>query len=231
MPYLDDFEGYALDALPKYWSDMHGAFSVAAGDAEAGQVLRQQSGSIPPLSTHGGGATAYAVAIGDRSWANYTVAFRVLVEPTPNVSTEDRFFTVGSHVPNGVWPDWIGMFHAPYLLRGGGATLAVWMNGSWTLNTGACDWAASGTRALSGCGGDCSGEWIDVKLSVANLPATGGGVEISASVNGTVLATRTCTKPPTGSYLTRVSGAAFLGTGLHHAQFDAFTVTPTSRDA
>ena len=53
LPYREDFEGYALDTLPRYFSDMHGAFAVAVDPAGGGQVMSQQAGAVPPLATHG----------------------------------------------------------------------------------------------------------------------------------------------------------------------------------
>ena len=61
MPYSEDFESYALDTLPKYFSDMHGAFAVAEG--AGGKVMRQQADKIMPLATHGRGAGVCSAAI------------------------------------------------------------------------------------------------------------------------------------------------------------------------
>lgn len=71
FPYSETFDGYPDDTLPKFWSDMHGAFAVAitAGD---GAIYRQQGGTVPPLCTHGRGATAYATIIGDTSLSRCT---------------------------------------------------------------------------------------------------------------------------------------------------------------
>ena len=78
LPLRYDFEGARLDSLPRFWSDMQGAFAVAveAGATGTGgdQVLRQNAPDSPTAS-EGCGNTA-ATAIGDNSWSLYNISVR-----------------------------------------------------------------------------------------------------------------------------------------------------------
>ena len=63
----------------RYFSDMHGAFAVYTDpESHGNKVLRQQADHIPPLCTHGRGATAYAAVLGDASMrVGYSVITQV----------------------------------------------------------------------------------------------------------------------------------------------------------
>jgi hypothetical protein len=228
LPYFDDFETYAMDTLPLYFSDMHGAFAVASDTATAAnKVLRQQAGALPPLATHGRSAAGYAVAIGDASWAGYTLSLRVMLELPANQSrSPDGFFYLSSHATSErTSPE--SSYHTPYLPSGGGAVMKVSLDGAWSIMS-ACNNATghqcSAKPAVVGSGSGLTavsnGKWMDVSLAL--MPGA-AGLKIVAVVGGSTLldkmvACREC----------HFAGPAFLGTGFHHASFDNFTVTPTS---
>ena len=59
---------------------MHGAFAVYTDpDGHGNKVLRQQADTVPPLCTHGHGASAYVTVLGDESMTlGYTVSAEVI---------------------------------------------------------------------------------------------------------------------------------------------------------
>jgi hypothetical protein len=81
LPLRYDFEGLPLDSLPRYFSDMQGAFAVAtegggesASESGGNQVMRQNA-PVSPTASEGCGGTA-ATAIGDNSWGYYNISMR-----------------------------------------------------------------------------------------------------------------------------------------------------------
>ena len=104
LPYSEDFQSYPVDTLPKYFSDMHGAFAVAESGGHGNKVMRQQASTIKPLSTHGRSADGYSVAIGDANWHSYEISVQVMLEPPPSNGTAaaaPAFFFLGSHATSG----------------------------------------------------------------------------------------------------------------------------------
>ena len=93
-----------VDTLPRYFSDMHGAFAVAESGGHGNKVMRQQASTIKPLSTHGRSADGYSVAIGDANWHSYEISVQVMLEPPPSNGTAaaaPAFFFLGSHATSG----------------------------------------------------------------------------------------------------------------------------------
>jgi hypothetical protein len=230
LPYSDDFEAYPVDTLPRFFSDMHGAFAVASdrttgGGAGANKVLRQQAAALPPLATHGRSAAGYSVAIGDTSWQGYTLRLRVMLELAANQSTSsDGFFFISSHATTGrAAPE--TSYHTPYLPSGGGAVMKVSLDGSWSIlsSCGASSkQQCSAKPAVVGSGSGLvvpNGKWVDVSLA---LTPGAAGLKIAAAVGGSTLLDKTvaCRECHFG-------GPTFLGTGFHHASFDNFSVTPS----
>ena len=140
---------HAQDTLAKYFDDMHGAFAVYTDPPTGNKVLRQQADSIPPLATHGGGATAYSAIIGDPDWAGYSLTTKVRSEGG-NTSGgganrgvakkgaagdgEDEFVFVGINGGSDLGTLHPEMFyHAPYR-SGGGIVLILDMAGKWSLS-------------------------------------------------------------------------------------------------
>ena len=230
LPYAEDFESYGLDTLPKYFSDMHGAFAVA--DDGAGKVMRQQASTIKPLSTHGRSADGYSVAIGDAHWGAYEVSVQVMLEPNQNASAGETFFFVGSHATSGTsggggWGKGMNpevTYSGSFLPKGGGALLRVGVDGAWSILSSCsaqskqqCD--STPASVANGTGLPVApNKWLAVSLAL--VPGA-TGLKIVASVAGKTLmnetvACREC----------RYGGPAYLGTGFHHASFDNFSVTP-----
>ena len=77
LPLHYDFEGLALDSLPRYFSDMQGAFAVArqVGESGSGNQVMRQNAPVSPTASEGCGSTA-ATAIGDNSWSHYNISMR-----------------------------------------------------------------------------------------------------------------------------------------------------------
>ena len=212
-------QGYPIDTLAKYFSDLHGSYSVYSDPTggSANKVLRQQADSVPPMCTHGRGASAYSTAIGGTEWSNY--ALKVAAKSEGNTSAASEFLMFGAYgggsftadpMPGGnIKPE--TFYHAPYVPKLAGVVLLLFMDGTWTLSTG------SGTLAQGKNGGWRSQEWLQVELEVA----WGAGDEgrATAVVNGVALADRVPTK------LSVHHGPAWLGGGFHFASFDNFTTS------
>src|SRR5207302_2503370 len=82
LPYTDGFDAAATGTLPRYFTDMNGAFEAApCGAGRAGQCVRQMSANTPIRWTNEAYFAPYSL-IGDTSWVNYTVSSDVLLEQT-----------------------------------------------------------------------------------------------------------------------------------------------------
>lgn len=205
LPYSDDFSSYEEDALAKYFSDMHGAFSVSTeSEALENKILRQQAGPTRPLSTHGASATAYSTVIGDVEWSNYSVQVRWRSEGGNN-DTDNEFVFIGSHGGLSMHPE--ATYNTPPYAKAG-VVAQFWMSGKWSLSLG-----GSKTPLASGAGTWKSGEWHTALLEVSN-----GRVTIT--LDAQLLGSGTISGSP--------SGPAWLGCGIHYCSFDDFAVTPST---
>eukprot|EP01049_Picozoa_sp_SAG25_P007302 SAG25_NODE_588_length_6733_cov_7.918300_4_plen_752_part_00 len=155
LPYSDTFDQVAMDATPKYTSDMHGVFTAAASDGVAGKVLRQQTASEPEC-THCGSSSAFGTILGDGSWLDYSVEISArVIDTTDKIRGGARhqrlgsggggpFVFVGSHLgvfssgslgTNGLWPYYVHSSRHPP-----GFMLTIYFDknpkGEWFLQAG-----------------------------------------------------------------------------------------------
>ena len=200
LPLRDDFDDATAvpeDTLPRYFSDMHGAFSVFSEEeleaphraARAGvrnRVLRQQA-PTRPLSTHGHSSSMFGTAIGDPSWSNYTVAVRAMVEDMAGKNASAQFVRLGSHV--GAGPVSPSAMHEEVVAIDGW-TLQLEVGGSWSLVAGRkAQVLASGA---DGFGNWKVGEWVSIELAVAVLAAPPVAAAVEAAVGESAATTGAC---------------------------------------
>eukprot|EP01043_Picozoa_sp_COSAG02_P054101 COSAG02_NODE_6073_length_3821_cov_18.905159_2_plen_760_part_00 len=273
LPYSDDFDQVAMDATPKYTSDMHGVFTASASEGIAGKVLRQQTASEPQC-THCGSSSAFGTILGDGSWLDYSVEVAARV-----IGTADKlrggggggggrhqqlggggggdappFVFLGSHLgvfssgslgTNGLWPYYVHSSRHPP-----GFMLTVYFDknpkGEWFLqagqaskdmdqrcHTGGHTEDVNGfQRESGGRGNDCAmvlagngtldsgvGQWLHLKLSAKRMG--NGSTVLTAAIDGVLVVKHLILTAP------QARGAVSLGCGLHHAEYDNLTVTPT----
>lgn len=89
LPYADDFNNYANDAIPKYFSTLNGAFEIAnAGGGRKGKCLQQQV-TQPPIPWLNKPMEPFTI-MGDPRWSNYTVSIDVLLGKSGNAELLGR---------------------------------------------------------------------------------------------------------------------------------------------
>lgn len=89
LPYADNFNEYANDAIPKYFSTLNGAFEIAdAGGGRKGKCLQQQAiqAPIPWLNK----PMEPFTVMGDPKWENYKVSIDVLIGKSGSVELLGR---------------------------------------------------------------------------------------------------------------------------------------------
>eukprot|EP00756_Hemistasia_phaeocysticola_P001632 Hpha_TRINITY_DN11151_c0_g1::TRINITY_DN11151_c0_g1_i2::g.27811::m.27811 len=121
------YESYPEDGLPRYFADMHGAFSVFS-EPGGNKVLRQQTAYRPQCTHAGHDKRLFAGGIGDGSWNNYTLSVRALIESAGRNETERKVF-VGSHAGAGPMPP-EALFDSVAVT---GVVLTLAQGGAWTL--------------------------------------------------------------------------------------------------
>jgi len=78
LPYHDDFKAYEIGKTPRYFSDQHGTFEVAAsGGGRPGKSFRQTVTAKPVCWNYDADPTT---VVGDPMWKNYQVSSDVLLE-------------------------------------------------------------------------------------------------------------------------------------------------------
>eukprot|EP00039_Didymoeca_costata_P000620 m.46512 g.46512 ORF g.46512 m.46512 type:complete len:841 (+) comp10380_c0_seq2:71-2593(+) len=210
LPLNENFEQYNEDALARFFSDLHGAFAVHI-DTDGNKVLRQQADTIPPLCTHGSGASAYSVGLGDCSMSNYTVSVAVKAESV----NSDAFVFVGSHVGTSANPE--SFYHSPYLkCRSSGVSLLLGMSGTWELT--AAGQKGSCATVGKGNGTWANNEWLTVVIKVVIV---NNNTYVTASVGNNVLVQDVQVDSNNNEYC----GAVILGSGFHHASYDNLTIS------
>lgn len=160
LPYADDFDRYAVRALPRYTQDMQGSFEVrpCAGGRE-GKCLEQVTPVRPILWQ--GDSDAFTL-LGDLSWTDYTVSVDVDLRQAGTVTLLGRANT--QRRPQGR--------QAAYQLR-------VSDTGRWAIarnsSSGGLTTLAAGARPALG-----RNRWHTVRLAFA-------GSRITAVMDGVVL--------------------------------------------
>ena len=88
LPFVDNYDSYAISREARYVSDQQGAFEVVTcGGGRAGRCLRQMSPRAP--ITWDALSDPYAL-VGDTTWSNYRVATDVLMEQAGYVEVIGR---------------------------------------------------------------------------------------------------------------------------------------------
>eukprot|EP00051_Salpingoeca_urceolata_P009979 m.121300 g.121300 ORF g.121300 m.121300 type:complete len:148 (-) comp16532_c1_seq3:130-573(-) len=96
-----------------------------------------------------------------------------------------------------------------------GCVLELHMNGTWRVTFG-----DSASLVDQGTGAWKAGQWVHITLTVSS---NGSEVVVSATVDGTPL----LSKKSISSHHS-LAGGAFIGSGIHHAMFDGFSVARTT---
>ena len=245
LPYSDDFESYAEDALPRFTSDMHGCFTAARlpGSSGSNTVLRQQTAS-EPLCTHCPGSTAFVTVLGSAEWIDYSVA------ATGRAIANDGFLMLGSHIgafnvslgKDGLWPYFLHVSQKPpgYILRvwPPGSSAAGGGGGRWELQAGkgTCPDGMRGKGRGPGCpvaivasgalpaaaiaAAAANDGWLVLRLNATRgSGAPAGQTRLDASANGAALWGGLIATPPVAR------GAIALGGGLHVQEWDNLTIS------
>jgi Glycosyl hydrolase family 59/Ricin-type beta-trefoil lectin domain len=192
LPYSDSFAGDTVGQQPRYLSQMQGAFEVEpCTGGRSGNCLQQQSATTPIEWDNG--ANPYTIG-GNLSWADYTVSASALMEQAGAVQLLGRVGTMAAFSPADINDYYLQLSNT-------GAWSIVRNSTSGTLTT-----LASGTVSAPGLN-----TWQQLSM-------TFNGSSISASINGTTVATVT-----SSSY---ASGMVGLGTaGYQTDQFSDLSVT------
>lgn len=192
VPYAEDFDDVAPGGLAPYFADVHGAFEAAPCTGGREGTCYRQVVTQKPISWHAVDLPPTTMVGDPRWWGDYEVKADALLEDEGFVELLGR---VDAQQHNA----------AGYHLR-------VSHTGEWSLFTqdaqGRDTQLASGTTAAPG-----TGTWHRLALRFR-------GEEITASLDGEVLATVQDSSHTTGQAGLRVSG-------FDRAQFDDFEVTPT----
>ena len=91
LPFVADFEALGEDKLPRFISDMSGAFTGHTHAADSRKVLKQWT-VAPPVATHGGNQKQYfSAAVGGPTWRGYnaTIDAMSLALPSPSVEAKN----------------------------------------------------------------------------------------------------------------------------------------------
>ena len=103
IPYSDDFESYATNKTPKFFSDQAGTFEVVKRADGQGQSLRQV---LPQTGIEWVAEFTPYTMTGDASWKDYEVSANVLLETNGLAYVMGRIANVpgfNSPTPNGYW--------------------------------------------------------------------------------------------------------------------------------
>jgi hypothetical protein len=88
LPYQENFDGYANNTLPKYTSDMQGAFEIKPClNGRSGKCLQQV---VPILPIYWQSPSDPFTLIGDTTWRDYTVSIDVNMQKTGQVKLIGR---------------------------------------------------------------------------------------------------------------------------------------------
>ena len=159
LPYVDDFNGYALSKIPKYFATVMGAFEAATCVGGHSGICMQQDVDLKPNTWCCGGAMPETI-MGDSRWTNYTVSTDVLL---PQAGSVELF----------------GRVTGQYEDSGGtvvGYHLQLSDTGAWKLYyTGVATTLASGTVSYG------TNTWTTLKLIF-------NGSNIQAAIGGTTVA-------------------------------------------
>jgi hypothetical protein len=117
LPYTENFDQYAIGAIPSYFDAIQGAFEVdSCHGGRTGRCLRQMI-NLAPLEWPGGSPTPPLAVVGDPGWSNYSVSTDVLLEQTGYVDLIGRLGTQSQSSPG----------------ASQGYHLRVTSNGTWSL--------------------------------------------------------------------------------------------------
>jgi galactosylceramidase len=194
MPYADDFDSYAYDAMARYWSDQAGSFAVRNGSLM--QVVPVNDGSdgwvvdTNPVTLLGGGA-------GDAGWQNYTVGVTVLFSSAapPTADPSAMLAPCASASAQQAWAQ--GAVASGYLSNTPGGDVASQL----CLNLGGCGADAIYYSCLT-TGGTCCGaqcydglKWTTPAAGTPGpikSPLAGMGGQCLTAVSNTSLVMTSC---------------------------------------
>jgi hypothetical protein len=207
MPFFNEtFNGYPKGSVPKYFSDMEGAFEVApctrapqpnaaTNKAGQGKCLRQVITQQPITWAK---VPSPITLVGDASWRDYQVSADVLVEKTGTASLAGRI------------ENELDQRNKPHLNLWTGYYLRLADDGNWRIEavapTGTVTVLASGSLP-----GVRAGDWHKLALRFT-------GDHITGSVDGQVVAEVVDTTHAAGQ-------VGFMMDSYVNAQVDNFAVT------
>ncbi|GIG62504.1 galactosylceramidase [Longispora fulva] len=164
LPYTDNFDGYAANRSPRYFTDMNGSFeTVPCAAGRAGTCVRQMAPATPIRWTDEPFNAPYTM-MGERGWTDYTVSVDALMEQSGAVEVLGR---IGQQNRNN---NGLDAYH-----------LRLADTGAWSIQRSNSTWGfttlASGTTAAPG-----TNQWHNLAFSFQ-------GSTITAKLDGTTLGT------------------------------------------
>ena len=100
LPYTDNFERYPIGRMPKYFSDMYGAFETSKCDGGRGGTCMSQLTPQEPISWKKTVPRPFTM-LGNLDWTDYTVATDIFFEQPGSVDLIGRLTGMGdTDVPN-----------------------------------------------------------------------------------------------------------------------------------
>jgi hypothetical protein len=214
IPYLDNFNNYAIGSEAKYLSSLQGDFQSQPKATGTGNCIMQMLNQTPNFFFNPGAGMPWAV-LGDPAWTNYTVNIDVLMEQAGSVflagrvtypsagccsNSRDSYYGYGLQISNtGAWNVYNYTGTSQTSLANGTVTapgLNTWVTLSMTFNGSAISAKINGTQVASLTNtahpnGEVGiGILADQTDQFANLGVTAPGVSVAGS-----MASRTMSSP------------------------------------
>ncbi len=175
LPYSDDFESYAVGAMPnipKYLSAMEGAFEAEpCAGGRSGTCVQQEIGTAP-LTWKNKAVNDPLAVLGDPGWTDYTISVDALLQHSGSVDLIGRIKSV-------LRPVGVQGYH-----------LRISDTGAWSLFRE--DSATATTPLASGTASFPLGSWHTLSLAFA-------GSKVSATIDGKAVGSATDATYPSGN--------------------------------
>jgi hypothetical protein len=212
LPYTDNFDGYPVGSEAKYLSNIQGDFQSYNRTDGGGTCMRQMLQDGAPIFFFNPGWGVPFASIGDVDWTDYTVSVDVLFEKATTIYLANRVgWTSGGNFANED-PSYPAKTDCYYV--------QLTSTGAWTVYDytygGSQDNSSQGTRTQKASGSLATAPGLNTWV---RLSMTCSGSTISASINGTQVASFTST--------THAKGQVGFGIlGWYTAQFSNLCITP-----
>jgi galactosylceramidase len=198
LPYRDDFEAACVGGLPKYFSDIQGAFEIVERPDGKGKCLEQKIVKAPIYwGRTSNGKANNSTIIGDPGMCDYRVKTDVFME---EAGVARIYCRLGKRSMNRGKSDPAGYF------------LEVDAGGNWRLGGGTTVFA-SGRVAFA------QKTWHAIAIGIC-------GTNLSGTIDGKQVASADVSKPKNPKDKVFERGLAGLGTEFNRVLFDDFEIVP-----